>query len=271
MLLTSMFVVIAAVAGAAEPAGPVLGAVSVSVLDRSGNMVTDLRAEEVTLEEEGQPRVIKRVERDPRPLALALLLDTSGALEQGVLRTLADPVIDFLESLPAGVDRTLMTLGAPPEVLDIANPAQARTALEARVPFGKLSAYDGIAEACDRLRDKSGSRRALIVLTTHTFTEEDQLKALQAVARAMPLTLVVQFTGGGFYAPGLDAIVKRTGGRYEQIGSVTGIGKTLQKLRPELEASWLVVYETPSAGYGRKVDVKVARKGTKVRIRPAGL
>lgn len=105
---------------------------------------------------------------------------------------------------------------------------------------------------------------------TDRFSEEDRQKALDAAARATPLVLVVQFMGGGDYASGLDSIVKWSGGRYE-IGSPSGVGKTLQKLVPELDAPWLVVYETPSAAEARKVEVKVARKGTKVRVRPAGL
>jgi len=42
-------------------------------------------------------------------------------------------------------------------------------------------------------------------------------------------------------------------------------------LLPGLEAPWLVVYETPSAVEARQVELKVSRKGAKVRVRPAGL
>jgi hypothetical protein len=140
-------------------AAGVTGAVSISVLDRTGAMVTDLRAEEVTLKEAGQTRAIRRVERDRRPLALAMLVDSSEALGKGFLRDLADPVMDFLESLPPDVDRTLMTIGTPPEVVSLQDPVQARTALRAKPPFGKLSLYDGIAEACNRLAQKRASRR----------------------------------------------------------------------------------------------------------------
>jgi hypothetical protein len=87
----------------------------------------------------------------------------------------------------------------------------------------------------------------------------------------MPVVLAVQFQGAGDYASGLDSIVKWSGGRYEQIGAASGVGKTLKKLAPELDAPWLVVYETPSAAEKRSIEVKVARKDTKVRVRPAGL
>jgi hypothetical protein len=143
--------------------------------------------------------------------------------------------------------------------------------LKARPPFGKLSLYDGMAEASNRLAQKRGTRRAMVIVMTDRFSEEDRQKALDAAARATPLVLVVQFMGEAAYAAALDSIVKWSGGRYEQIGSPSGVGKTLKKLRPELDAPWLVVYETPSAAEARKVEVKVARKGTKVRVRPAGL
>lgn len=71
----------------------------------------------------------------------------------------------------------------------------ARLALRARPPFGKLSLYDGFAEAAQRLAGQAGTRRAIVVVNS----------------------------------------------------------------------------ETPSAGEARKVEVKVSRKGTKVRVRPAGL
>jgi CheY-like chemotaxis protein len=252
-------------------AAAVTGAVSISVLDRAGAMVTDLHAEEVTLKEAGQTRAIQRVERDRRPLALAVLVDSSEALGKGFLRDLADPVMDFLESLPPDVDRTLMTIGTPPEEVSLQDPVQARTALRAKPPFGKLSLYDGIAEACNRLAQKRASRRAIVVVMTDRFAEDDRQKALDAAARAMPVVLAVQFQGAGDYASGLDSIVRWSGGRYEQIGAASGVGKTLKKLAPELEAPWLVVYETPSAAEKRSIEVKVARKDTKVRVRPAGL
>jgi hypothetical protein len=266
-----LFLCIALAATATAARAQVTGAVSVSVVDRSGAMVTDLRPEELTLKEDGQTRVIKRVERDTRPLALGVLVDSSEVMGKGFLRELADPVMDFIDALPAGVDRTLMMIGTPPEVIPLEDPAATRAALRARAPFGKLSLYDGIADASRRLGQKRGSRRVLVVLFSDRATEDDRQTALEEIGRARPLVLAVQFQGAGTYAPGLDTIVKWTGGRYEQIGGVSGVGGTLKKLRPELDAPWLVVYETPGAVDRRDVEVKVTRKDAKARVRAAGL
>jgi len=103
------------------------------------------------------------------------------------------------------------------------------------------------------------------------FTEQHQQKALDAAGRAAPLVLVIQFQGAGTYAPTLDSIVQWSGGRYEQVGAASGVANSLRKLLPDLGAPWLVTYETSPATRQRKLEVKVSRKGTKVRVRSAGV
>ena len=255
----------------AEPSTAVAGAVSVSVVDKSGHNVTDLTAAEVVVKENGQPRAVKRVERDVRPLALVVLLDSSTALGNQFRNELVDPVMDFLEGLPPGTDRTLITIGTPPEVVNLKDPAQARAALKAKVPFGKIDLYDGLTEACGLLGAKKGARRVVIVVTSEGFTDDDQAIARAAVAKASPYVLAIQFGPSGAYQPDLDGIVKWTGGRYEPIAAASGVGKLLQRFLPDLEAPWLVVYETPSASGQRAVDLKITRQGVKTRVRPAGL
>jgi hypothetical protein len=75
----------------------------------------------------------------------------------------------------------------------------------------------------------------------------------------------------GAFLPDLDGIVKWTGGRYETIAAASGVGKILQRLTPELEAPWRVIYDAAPAAEKRAVEVKVARKGVKVRLRLGGL
>jgi hypothetical protein len=258
---------------AALPAGEATAtrAVLVSVIDKSGRMVQDLAAAEVTVKENGQAREVQRVERDGRPLAVAVLLDSSAGLG-GLFRSdLVDPVMDFLETLPAGADRMLMTIGTPPTVVDLADPAGARAALKAKVPFGKVSLYDGLADASRRLGQKKGTRRVVITITSESFGADDRALALQELGRAAPLVLLIQFGPSGAYLPDLDAIVKWSGGRYEPIGAPSGVAKALQRLTPELDAPWLVVYDVPPGTEAQKIEVKVSRKGVKTRPRLGGL
>ena len=111
----------------------------------------------------------------------------------------------------------------------------------------------------------------MIVLLSDRHDEDDKDKAMAAIRRTMPVVLAVQFQGAGTFAPCLDTIVQWTGGRYEQIGSTSGVAQTLAKLRGELDAPWLVMYETERDVRDRKIEVKVARKGARARYRSAML
>ena len=55
-------------AAARTPQENIVRTAYVTVLDASDAPITDLKAEEVTISEEGQPREVERLERDPRPL-----------------------------------------------------------------------------------------------------------------------------------------------------------------------------------------------------------
>lgn len=268
--MIALLLSIATLHSAEDTPGAVARAVVVSVVDKSGRMVPDLTAAEVTVKENGQVRAVKRVERDPRPLAAAVLLDSSASLGVLFRNDLVDPVMDFLEGLPEGTDRTLMTIGTPPTVVDLTDPPQARAVLKAKVPFGKVSLYDAVADASGRLGQKKGTRRVIIVITNESFETDDQALAIEAIAKAAPLVLVIQFGVVGAFQPDLDHIVKWTGGRYEPIAAPSGVAKILQRLTPEIEAPWRVIYEASTVAEKRAVEVKVARKGTKVRLQLGG-
>ena len=260
-LLSMIMAVAAENAGAASVSR---GAV-VSVTDKTGHMVADLAAAEVTVKENGQARAVKSVERDSRPLALAVLLDSSINVT-GVFRSdLVDPVMDFVTGLPQGTEGLLMTIGTPPTVVDLKDPAGAREALKARVPFGKNSLYDAVAEAARRLGEKKGTRRVIVVVTSESFEADDQTLAIEALGKAAALLFVIQFGPTGAYPQDLDNIVKWTGGRFEPISAPSGVGKVLARLAPEWEAPWVVVYDSPAGGDKRSVEVKVSRKAVKVR------
>ncbi len=256
---------------AAEGAAARTVAVTVTVIDKSGRMAQDLTAAEVTVKENGQAREVKRVERDGRPLALAVLLDSSATLGSVFRSDLVDPVMDFLAALPEGTDRTLMTIGTPPTVVDLTDLAQARAALKAKVPFGKVSLYDALSDASLRLAQKKGTRRVIFAITSESFEPDDQALAMQSMGKAAPLVLVIQFGTTGAYLPDLDGIVKWTGGRYETIGAASGVGKVLQRLSPELEAPWRVTYDASPTADKREVEVKIARKGAKPRLLLGGV
>jgi hypothetical protein len=251
---------------------PLLGTITLSITDSSGRMVPDVSAGEIKLRENGEPRDVVSFERDPRPLAVTLLLDTSEPLGETLRVYLVDPVIDFLRALPPGADATLMTAGTPPEVVDISDLEKTRAALKARVPWGKLSLFDGIADAGRRLAERKEARRVIVVVTGAAPEFNDRALAYKAIDQAKPLLLVAQFgPGTPYYEPNLDDLVKWTGGSYEIIGAATGLGAVLRRFQPGLEAPYLLSYATDESAAKRKLQVTVARKDVRAQLRASGV
>ena len=136
--------------------------------DAQGQFVPDLRAEEVRVLENGEPRELAGFERDERPLAAVLVLDTSAGAAQ-VFRTQAfDAVWTFVSRLPAGAKCTLWTSGDRPHKLgalegerkDVDKKVGQGFALE-----GANALMDTVVEAAVALARESGKRRALVVLS----------------------------------------------------------------------------------------------------------
>ncbi len=148
---------------AAEPRG-----LALAVSDAQGQFVADLRGDEMRVLENGEPRELARFERDERPLAAYLVLDTSAGAAR-VFRTQAfDAVWTFVSGLPAGSRCTLWTTGDRPRklgVLDGERKAVDKKVAQGFAIEGANTLMDTLAEAAGVLAGESGKRRALVVLS----------------------------------------------------------------------------------------------------------
>ena len=103
-----------ALLAAAAPLAAAAGdtrSVALVVTDAEGAFVPGIRAEEVRVLENGEPRELLAFEPDERPLAVALVLDTSTGAARVFRGTAFDAVWSFVSRLPAGSKCTLWTTG----------------------------------------------------------------------------------------------------------------------------------------------------------------
>src|SRR5262252_1792344 len=75
-----------------EPA-PDVRTVTNSVIDDKGRPVESLAPEEVAVLENGAARTLSKVEKDRRPLRLALIVDTSEPMSDHYRLQILDPVL----------------------------------------------------------------------------------------------------------------------------------------------------------------------------------
>jgi Ca-activated chloride channel family protein len=148
-------------------AGVDLVRVAAVVRDRKGRFVQDLKPRDFEVLDEGRARTISDLQNDIAPISVAVLFDVSGSME-GRLPNAREAATHVLSWLDAGRDeaaiftfdthldqRMPFTTGLktlPGSISDV-------------VPFGATSLHDAIARTAQRVGEREGRRRGVVVLT----------------------------------------------------------------------------------------------------------
>jgi hypothetical protein len=139
---------------------------------------------------------------------------------------------------------------------------------------------DAVAEASADLKKlaREGDRTAIVAVsfTGPEFSYLDKYRSAELGEKNCELLLAVQVdTGGDDFETRsnlsyvFDRVAKATGGRYDLILSAMGTDDALRKLSAHLRSGYRLSYATVADLKKRKLDVSIARPGTKVLL-PAG-
>ncbi|HEX9984705.1 MAG TPA: VWA domain-containing protein [Thermoanaerobaculia bacterium] len=248
----------------------------VSVTDRAGLPIPDLKQTSFTVLENGKPQKISGFAFAANlPISVGVLLDHSGSMEQRMKPT-KEAAVTFFKSIIKKNDRAFISGFAmdpqrnAPFVTDI-------TSLEAQVNAvpdagGGTSLYDAIVTGLYRFRNLQG-RKALIILTdgedtTSRLGYDDML----TYARASRVPLYFIGIEMGFMGMGGTSAMKNlaaeTGGVVYLVRDVKQLKDTYAQLEKDLRSQYLVSYETESTKKDqnyRTVEVKVDVPDAKVR------
>ena len=138
---------------------PLARSVTLSVYTKKAVPVEDLKPEEIVLSEGGRKRSVLGVERDTRPLDVALVIDTSGALAAAYRSDLVPAVIDFWKALPAGSGIAVWST-APAKVAEFgAEVTAADSKLRMIAAAGGNYGFDSMVEGCKDLGARGAARR----------------------------------------------------------------------------------------------------------------
>lgn len=262
---------------AAAPAPAEVRTIRVSLTDEKDRPLEGLVREEVAVLENGIAREIVKVEADRRPLTVAVLVDSSQELGSSYRLYLVDAVQGLLARLPDGTRFTLWTTGdRPRKLVDLTDDkGAAAMALKRVVPQGGNTLLDAIVEASRELKKREGERTALVGVTGRTtdFSNRDRYRAVEDAEKNAELFYFLAFDEGqasfdarASYDYVMDKLVGKSGGRVEHPLTAMAAPAILQKLAAELAGAYSVSYATLPEVKGRKLEVQVARPGTKVRV-----
>jgi VWFA-related protein len=243
------------------------------VVNGKGEPVTGLTVKDFIVREDGVAREILRVAKDEDPLQIALLVDNSVTMRNSV-SDLRRALSAFVSTLRPAVQVSIITFGERPTVLVPYTSARA----DLQRGIDRLIAVDGgnyvldaIAEASQGLAKRTLARSVIAIVTTRgpemsyraytdvlRIVKESGSPALHAMLianaeidaamfelqRSRPTDSLETYNG-----PGRDFVLGRltneTGGRYEEVQSMSGLAFKLQQMAGELSNQYRVVFASP--------------------------
>jgi VWFA-related protein len=261
--------------------------IQASVRDRRGRVLGGLTPADFEIRDNGELREILSLRSDRQsPLSLALLVDMSGSMRVSAKVAMARQAYDsLLAQLHQGQDEAaVFTFDSTlherqPFTADL---SKLKGVLDQFEPFGTTSLYDATAMAARQLAGRTGTHKAIVVLTDGLDTSS-ALTATEVSALAssidVPVFIVAtvpsvdeRYMMETSDRPRVEAADLRdlsdwTGGAFVFASTMTETIVTASKLVNDLRQQYVLAIEAASANEWRRLDVRVKRPSAKVKAR----
>ena len=287
VLLTAIIAVGAAALAAQTPTfrtGIDLATFGVTVVDKKGEYLSDLSAEDFEIIEDGQKQALKYfargadIENGPE-MHVGLLFDTSASMTDDI-KLSRSAAIKFLNTLSDAKDMTLVDFDTEVRVAKYGQRDFPRLVerIRGRTPDGETAMYDAMGVYLDGASDDEG-RKILVLYTdggdTHSTISFGDLMTL---IRASDVTVYsvgfLEHSRGRIEERAhLQQIAEATGGQAFFPTSMKDIEASYDKVVAQIRAQYSLAYtssNTKQDGAWRKVEIRVTRpdlKGTKILAR----
>lgn len=262
-------------------AGVDLATFGVTVVDRKGNLVTDLGRDDFEVIEDGKPQDVRYFafgDGDTAPpLHLGLMLDASGSM-QSDLKLAQGASIKFLNLLPQAEDITLVDFDTQVRITRYPQREFPRLVerIRQRKPDGWTALYDALGTYLDGVDQEDGRR--ILVMYTDGADSRSVLKLSDTLTllKASPVTVYaigfVQNAGSHRQAlqMTLRQLTETTGGQAFFPSTMQQVEGAYDKVLAEIQGQYHLGYvpgNPASDGAWRKVEIKVRRPETRVRAR----
>ena len=265
---------------------------TVTVLDKEGNLVLDLEAQDFQVYEDGRPQRVEIFGRaqdgghpfDPRTnealvLDLGLLMDTSESMLKE-LRLSQQSAIRFLEAVPRA--RDLVTVFFDSDIQVSRYDSEQQQGLIDRIHAlkggGWTALYDAIAVYLSRAEDSGGGRRVLVLFTDGEDSRSvTTLGEVLKMVRSSPVTVyAIAFSQGLTQSRRLPAkaflqgLAEMTGGEVFSPTSFRDLPAIYDKILQQLSAQYVIGYVSDNPkqdGKLRHLKVEVSERDLSVRHR----
>lgn len=265
-----------------------LVSLSVTVSDPAGRFVTDLERGQFHVFEDSVPQEVTYFNRTTVPIALALLLDTSGSMT-GRMRTAQDAAIGFVRRLGPRDQGELVAFDQDVRILQgfTSDRAALERAIRSTTAWGSTSLYNAVYVSLrELLKNRAASpqdvrRQAIVVFTdgedTSSLVDYDEVLDLARRSETAIYTIGLHseddlrdkaFKEADFV---LRQLAQETGGRAFFPTRVEDLAGVYTQIADELASQYVLGYTSKSSrrdGAWRRIAVRVDREGVIARTRP---
>jgi VWFA-related protein len=254
--------------------------VYVSVVDGSGKAVTDLGTADFIVREDGKPREVLSASQATEPLTISLLVDDSQAASTAI-QELREGLTAFVDRLAGKGEIALATIGErPTSVVEYSTSAQAlKNAINRMFSRPQSGAYllDGLVDVSRGLQRREPKRPVIVAITMEDAVEfsnryyEPVLEELQKSGATLHVLAVgTPASSEADEMRNRNMVIaegtRRSGGRRDQLLSVTSIPDKLTQVADELLHQYVVTYGRPDRLIPpERLEVSVKRPGLTVR------
>ncbi len=269
------------------------GQLFLSVLDASGQPVTDLEPGDISVMVDDVDCRVVKLEPISKAMKVTLMID-NGSATSNVLSVLRTAVKGFIEAIPDGVQIELLTTAPQPRWLEkfTSDREKLLKAVDRLTPdSGAALFFDALVEAGNRVDKEKGDYFPVFMMlasdvgrNSGALDREYQKLQQQIIQRAITIHFLMFHSGGtreGSVAGALQtevglALTKMSGGRYENIAANTRLASLMPEMAKQIAESNLrqthqyrITYER--AGKELKPPQKISAGLTKLRIGVAPL
>jgi VWFA-related protein len=181
-----------------------LVALNATVTDRSGHVVTGLRAEDFIVYEDGERQTVSQFEAERVPVSLGLAVDTSGSMAGDKMSAARAAVSRFVVDLLGPRDQVFLYSfdSHPTLVQDWTDDRRAVVrSLGSVSPAGGTALYDAVAEAVPLAQTGTRRKKALVVISDGNDTDSDitvgELRQLIRESEVMVYAIGIDGSGAG--------------------------------------------------------------------------
>lgn len=252
---------------------------NVTVVDAQGKFVKGLRAGDFKLLVDGREQPIANFTKEETPFAAAMLLDTSGSMEQRMVlaRSAAIRFLDHLRDEDvAAIYRFDSEINQVQEFSSSRDLADFAFSLKAK---GMTALNDAILKAAVDLGQRAENRRAILVISDGADTKSaasaekalETALAANATIYAVDMSSTEGATGRNLVnAAALRNFANKSGGRYVGAPGGQSMRDSFAEIAEELSNQYTISYappETARDGRWHKLEVKLTRPDAVVRTR----